>query len=238
MEYIESLTVYELIGLAGAGSYMAGYASLQFGLIRGRGAAYILFNMVAALLVMISLLNAFNISSMLIQLFFFIVSIFGLIRLYFESRPVKARANELLVAESLFPGLPKRRALAVIKKGNWMLAHGGNLTTQDKPVNQLFVIVEGTASVLMNGQIISTVSRGGIIGDMTCFSTGTATATTNLSKHSLVFSIEAAYLSSVFERDEEMATAFEDGKHSALQERLFQANAHLCAYKSEAILQN
>ena len=129
MEYIESLTVYEIIGLAGAGSYMAGYAALQLGIIRGRGATYILFNMVAALLVMISLLNAFNISSMLIQMFFFIVSIFGLTRLFFESRPVNARAKELLVAESLFPGLPKRRALAVINKGNWIYADGGNLTT-------------------------------------------------------------------------------------------------------------
>ena len=90
----------------------------------------------------------------------------------------------------------------------------------------------------MNGQKISSVSKGGIIGDMSCFTNEPASATTILSKQCVVFSLEAAYLLSVFERDAEMAAAFEDGKLSTMQERLFQANAHLCAFKSEAALQN
>ena len=232
MDYIESISIYEGIGLLGAGSYMLGYALLQFGVIRGRSVAYILFNMAAAALVMVSLWHAFNISSFLIQMFFFVVSIFGLFRLYIESRPIKARPRDLLIADALFPGLPKRRALAIVKQGTWIRSDGGNLTTQGKPVSQLFVIAEGAADVIMNEHKVSSVGVGGIIGDMTAFQAGTATATTTLTQHSMIFTIDANTLKRAFARDEDLASAFEDGKQSALQRRLFQANAHLVEFKS------
>jgi hypothetical protein len=233
MEYLNNLTIYECVGLMGAGSYMLGYALLQFGIIRGRSVAYILFNMAAAALVMVSLWSAFNISAFLIQMFFFIVSIIGLTRLYLEARPVKARKRDCLIANALFPGLPLRRALGIVKQGSWIRSDGGNLTTQGKPVSQLFVIAEGAADVVMNGQKVSAVGTGGIIGDMTAFQSGTATATTTLTQHSMVFTIDAGTLKRAFARDEDLANAFEDGKQSALQQRLFQANSHLVDYKNQ-----
>jgi hypothetical protein len=235
MEYLQTFTVYEIIGLAGAGSYMLGYGLLQFGLIRGRGAAYILFNMMAATLVMISLLNAFNVSSFLIQLFFFVVSIFGLTRLYLETRPVTAKNREKKVAQCLFPGIPKRRALAIINKGTWIHKNQGNLTTEGEAVTKLYVIIKGGADVIMNDQIVSSISQDGIVGDLTCFTQGNATATTTLNQQSLVFAIDASVLQAAFARDSELESSFAEGKRNALQDRLIRANKQLADFKLLAV---
>lgn len=74
------MDVYTVIGLAGFVAYLAGYALLQAGVIDGNAAAYPLINLTAASLVFVSLLQAFNLASALIQVSWILVSIFGLWR--------------------------------------------------------------------------------------------------------------------------------------------------------------
>jgi len=76
----------ELIGVAGFVFYMLSYALLQLGKISGQCYTYTLLNMLAASLVLVSLLNQFNLASALIQISWIVISVVGIYRLWSNSR--------------------------------------------------------------------------------------------------------------------------------------------------------
>jgi len=75
---------YELLlhcaGIAGFLCYIIGFAALQLGYIDGNGTAYTLWSLAGASLVLVSLLGAFNLASLLIQVSWIIIGLTGLIR--------------------------------------------------------------------------------------------------------------------------------------------------------------
>lgn len=73
-------TVFQLIGIAGFFSYMAGFAALQLGFIDGNGTVYTVSNLLGACLVLISLTTAFNLASLLIQIAWIMIGLYGLWR--------------------------------------------------------------------------------------------------------------------------------------------------------------
>ena len=77
--------VFQLIGIAGFIFYMLSYGLLQLGKISGQGYVYVLLNMAAASLVLISLVEQFNLASVLIQLAWIAISIIGLLRIRFAT---------------------------------------------------------------------------------------------------------------------------------------------------------
>ena len=74
--------ILELIGVAGFVFYMLSYGLLQLGKISGQSYVYTLLNMLAAALVLISLLHQFNLASALIQISWIGISVVGLFRLW------------------------------------------------------------------------------------------------------------------------------------------------------------
>ncbi len=73
--------LFDLIGVVGFVLYMLAYGLLQIGRISGQSYSYTLMNMVAATLVLISLVNQFNLASLLIQVSWIAISVVGLYRL-------------------------------------------------------------------------------------------------------------------------------------------------------------
>lgn len=73
--------IFELLGVAGFIFYMASYALLQLGKITGDSYSYALMNLIAASLVLLSLIHQFNLASVLIQLAWIVISVFGLCRI-------------------------------------------------------------------------------------------------------------------------------------------------------------
>ena len=57
----------DIAGIFGVGFYLGSYASLQLGFLKGDGYAYAILNALAAGLVLLSLKEAFNLSSAVIQ---------------------------------------------------------------------------------------------------------------------------------------------------------------------------
>jgi hypothetical protein len=76
----------ELAGLAGFALYMGSYALLNAGLLDGRSYGYAAMNLAAAVCVLVSLTEAFNLASALIQAAWIAISLFGLVRLWHERR--------------------------------------------------------------------------------------------------------------------------------------------------------
>ena len=76
---------YDLVGNVGVGLMVLGYLLLQAEKVRSSDLSYSLMNGVGALLVLISLLYRFNLSAFLVEAFWLLISIYGLIK--FAARP-------------------------------------------------------------------------------------------------------------------------------------------------------
>ena len=67
--------VFEWIGVAGFVLYVLNYTLLTLHVIESRHAAYFAINLAAASLVLISLTHTFNLASVLIQVFWIVISV-------------------------------------------------------------------------------------------------------------------------------------------------------------------
>ena len=73
-------SAFDLAGNIGVGLMVIGYLLLQAEKIRSSDLSYSLMNGVGALLVLISLLYRFNLSAFLVEAFWLLISIYGLIK--------------------------------------------------------------------------------------------------------------------------------------------------------------
>jgi len=76
------MTGADIVGLVGVTILIVTYAMLQFDKIDPKGFWYSFNNMVVAILVTVSLLYSFNLASMVIEVFWFSLSVFGIWNYY------------------------------------------------------------------------------------------------------------------------------------------------------------
>ena len=179
----------------GGDFYLGSYAALQFGLIHGRGYLYPALNALAAGLVAVSLIEAYNLSSLLIQISWILISAYGIARIYFHRNIVRYTAEEEDFLKRMLPELPKEHAKAFFKLAHWHDGLPGDvLTLEDKPVDHLVYLHDGCAIASLNNEKLGIVAGHHFIGEVTCLRGGPATATMTLAKPSRLMRIEAARL--------------------------------------------
>jgi hypothetical protein len=76
------VTIPDIIGLLGVTILIVTYAMLQFDKIDPKGFWYSFNNMIVAVLVTVSLLYSFNLASMVIEVFWFSLSVYGIWNYY------------------------------------------------------------------------------------------------------------------------------------------------------------
>lgn len=81
----EKFLISDAIGLVGVALLIATYAMLQLDKIDPKGFWYSFNNMIVAILVSISLIYTPNIASWVIEVFWFIISVYGII-MYFKRK--------------------------------------------------------------------------------------------------------------------------------------------------------
>jgi len=79
------ITIPEVIGFTGVGLLVVTYALLQFGRIDPKGFWYSFNNLLVAILVTVSLVYTPNLPSLVIEFFWFIISLYGLV-MYFKRK--------------------------------------------------------------------------------------------------------------------------------------------------------
>lgn len=75
---------YDLVGSAGVFTIILTYILLQTGRIKSDTLSYSLLNAVGALLVIISLLYSFNFSAFIVEFFWVLISIYGVIKYFLK----------------------------------------------------------------------------------------------------------------------------------------------------------
>ena len=82
---------FDIVGLVGVVLIIVAYLLLQLGKLPSTAPGYSLLNAVGAFLVMVSLFFDFNVSAFLMEAFWFLISLFGLLRPWFSKAVVANR---------------------------------------------------------------------------------------------------------------------------------------------------
>lgn len=214
------MDITQYIGIAGALTYLLSYFLLQLSLIDGNGNLYAGLNMLAALLVLVSLSAAFNIGSFIIQVSFISLSIYAIINSYLSRRAIETSAHEKQVSDVMFPDLPYRRALKLIKHGNLNSANAAKLTQQGKPIKEISILLSGSALVEKDGQPITTLKQGSIVGEVSCLDHSLATADVTVNSNCDYFTIPVDSLRNFLEKNTDAKQAFQTGVRKELIKKL------------------
>lgn len=175
--------------------YLGSYAALQFGFISGRGFTYPALNLIAASCVLLSLIEAYNLSSVLIQVFWILISIYGLTRLYILRHLVNFTVDEAAFLKHVFPDMEKEFAKPLVKMGKWENVMPGEILMEEgKPVENLVYLADGAANITLNNKLVANANNRSILGEITCLDGAPATATVTVSQPSRLMRIDAQKL--------------------------------------------
>jgi hypothetical protein len=101
-------TIFEISGLLGVALYVGNYGTLQLGLMDGNSMRYTIQSGSAASLVLISLLQDWNMASALIQIMWIGISIVGICRALIKRRQRAERSATSVDAFSEYQQYPRR----------------------------------------------------------------------------------------------------------------------------------
>ena len=85
------ITIPDLIGFTGVALLIVTYALLQLDKIDPKGFWYSFNNLIVAILVTVSLLYTMNIASMVIEVFWFIISAYGIYAYFKRNKKMTAK---------------------------------------------------------------------------------------------------------------------------------------------------
>jgi|GEM_PF-417046 len=234
LEQISDLSIYAVIGIIGVAFYLGSYAALQFGLIAGRGFAYPTCNLIAASCVAVSLIDAYNLSSLLIQAFFICVSLYGIARLYILRHMMGFSVDEAAFLKYALPDIEKEFARPLVKLGTWSDAKPGEVLIQEgRPVEHLVYLADGEAEVSLNNRIVATANKRSLLGEVTCLDGGAANATVTISQPSRLMRIEADKLRKQLKIEPELRSHLERCFKIGIAEKLAATTREVMLSKSE-----
>jgi CRP-like cAMP-binding protein len=220
-------TAFIWLGHLGAAFYIGSYAALQSGLIRGSSYTYAILNLIAATLVLISLTNAFNAASTVIQVFWILISIVGITRIFLLTHRNDFSVNEREMLDDIFPLMPASMARRILNQGEWTrLETGTFLTVEGTAVKNLHYILSGQAEVTCGGEPVAEIRRG-LVGELNVFSEGLASATVEVTEPSHIFTISGKAMRALCKADEETALHVEQWLRVSVGRKLMNANARI-----------
>ena len=216
------------VGLIGVAFYIGSYAALQLGLLRGSAYPYTLLNLGAAILVLISLTQEFNLSSAIIQVTWIGISLVGLVRMALLARRAKLSSEETAFIARLFPGMSRQSARRLLDGGRWeMVAPGTVIAEEGAVLGTLIYLAQGRVTVSVKGRTVGTVEAGGLIGEVTVMSNSPATATVTVAEPARVFRIGSAALRKIAGSDGDLQAIIYLALEAGMREKLTAADQRL-----------
>ena len=199
-----------VIGFTGVAVYIGSYFAVQAGLIRGQGFIYPILNLMAAFLVSLTIINEFNLPSLLIQLSWIAISLIGITRLLYHRVSRALTSEEAAFLKATMPHLPDRLARRFLDAGSWRIMKAGSvLQRQGESAEYLTYVAEGKARVVFHGEAAYVAGGGEFVGEDICLSDEPAIATVQLITEAYCFSIETETLRRLAQRSAELRVSLE-----------------------------
>ena len=225
---MDDLTLPGAAGLFGVFLYVAAYAAMQMGLVRGQTYVYAGLNLAAASCVLFSLTETYNLSSALIQIMWIVLSIAGMLRLWLIERTMRFSEREQRIIASVVPGLPKDRARKFLDIGKWSTAaRGAHLITEGQPTALFAYLESGTLRVSINGVTLRTLGAETVIGEITYIDGSPATASIDVIDDVRFFWVDAVKLRAFVAKNPDIGNAIERSVAHTLRKKLRETSEHL-----------
>ncbi|MEJ6388129.1 Crp/Fnr family transcriptional regulator [Gymnodinialimonas ulvae] len=219
------LTIWTAFGLLGVILYLTAYGALQLGFLRGSSPVYTILNLLAASFVLFSLMEAFNMSSLLIQVSWITLSIIGLARMAWERSSARFTEAERVLLGRHFTTLPPHLARKLLRLGRWQTVSPGTvLTRQGQPVRELIYLGSGQARVSAHGATMTHLGTGALIGEVTIMHGAEATADVEIAQEAHIFSLPRAALIRELQADHDFALAVAGALQIEAQRKLDASN--------------
>jgi len=128
-----------------------------------------------------------------------------------KASAVQLSAQERALRAWLFPNLGDNefQQLLHVSKRSFPVA-GTFLVTQGEQLEQLYVIIQGTAHVVTNGMVVATLRDGNLVGEVSFFRDDVATASVVAQTDLSVLSIERAQLRKLMRQSEALQRALHE----------------------------
>lgn len=193
---------FEVAGFVGVALYLGSYAALQAGKIRGSGYTYAALNLAAASFVLLSLAATFNLWSAIIQISWIVISVVGITRFYLLTRRTRFSDEERGFLDHWFPDLSAPDARKFLDAGNWVdAAPGREMAVEGTEIGFLYFLSQGRADVTAGGKPVGQLAAPSVVGELTCFDGGLASATVRSAANARYFTIETGALARVCEQN-------------------------------------
>lgn len=218
-------TIWSVAGLLGVALYLSAYGGLQTGFLRGSSVTYTVMNLLGAAAVLVSLVEAFNLSSAVIQTSWVALSLVGLGRMAWVRSRLRFSDEEQVFLGTHFSTLAPHLARNFLRLGQWQTVSPGTmLARQGTPVHGLVYVSEGSAVVRAHGATVATIGPGELIGEMTIMHGGKATADVEITSRARIFNLPRAALLRELEVDHEFALAIANTLQIEAQRKIDAAN--------------
>jgi hypothetical protein len=222
--------IHDIAGILGASLYLGSYGALQTGLLTNRGYLYPALNLVAASLMLVSLMGSFNMWSATIETSWVFFSIVGLLRYYFLTSGLTLSPEERQLLDTKFPGLEPYLARRLFSAGTWTISGPGTvLTREGEGVEALVYLSSGHASVTLGGREVGECRDGALIGELGATSNLPAIATVTVTVSSRIFSVPAPELRQLMAKTPEVRIALDAWIGAEARSKLIASNARLAA---------
>lgn len=213
-------------GILGVIVYLGAYFALQIGWIRGQSFIYPSLNLVAAALVLTSLITNFNLASAIIQISFILISLIGLVRMALGSFLVRFSDEEKHFLSSKFPSLRGQRARQFLDAGTWRNLQPGTILTQEgTPSKMVSYVASGSVDISSGEQLLYKYSSDILVGEISCLAGAPSTATAIVTKRTRVFCIGSEKLRRMVARDAELRLNVEAGFSRDIRQKIIRKNA-------------
>jgi CRP-like cAMP-binding protein len=220
--------LFDGAGIAGTILFLLSYAALQTGLIRGQGYLYASLNILAAALVLVSLWKTFNLSAAILQVCWILISLVGILRIFFLTRAIRFNAEEMALLSDKFPSLSRIAARKLFKAGEWLDAPiGTHLMREGQAHGVLVYLASGRAEIHAHGTHVGSAGPGSFLGEMTVLDGTPATADVTLADPARIFRVDADRLHQLCRRDAEFRLQLENALGREMRQKLVAANRRL-----------
>jgi hypothetical protein len=151
-------------------------------------------------------------------LLFLLVNILQFFLILWEMRPVELQGDARTLHDFVFPNLTASAFNNLLRFAQWRDGRPGDmLANQGSHVTEIIVLLNGNAKVERDGQHVTTLGAGAIIGEIGSLSGKPFSSTISLARHSRYLVWEKAALDHFFACHPSIASGFERAFISRLE---------------------
>lgn len=200
-----AVSIPTFVGLLGAMVTVGAYLALQLGRLRGQGYYYAGLNAIGAGLVLVSMADAFNLSSAIMQGIWISVSVIGITRYHILSHTSRLNPEEQEFVETTVPGLGRIEARRLLDLAHWGDSEAGmQLTEQGRKNENIYYLLNGRAEVRADGLLLADLGEHTFVGDISLVTGDAATATVEVTEPARYLAFPVEPLNKLLHQDTEI----------------------------------